>query len=79
VISGLAVSKQDPLVMSSTQAIRTAIFTMSVVGGLGFLGGCGSDTPPTGAVIAEDPKIYQDRQKAMANSYKTPPPSPFRR
>ena len=65
--------------MSNIQAIRALIFTSFIVGGLGFSGGCGADTPPTGAVVSEDPKIYQDRQKAMETFYKKPPPSPFKR
>jgi hypothetical protein len=63
--------------MSHVQAIKTLIFTTVVVGGLGFSGGCGSDAPSSGSVVSEDPKVYQDRQKAMENSYKKPPPSPF--
>ena len=67
--------------MSNVQIIRSAIFTMSVVGGLGFSGGCGGEAPASGTVISEDPKVYQDRQKAMENSdsYKKPSPSPFKR
>ena len=65
--------------MSYVQVIRAAIFTMCAVGGLGVSGGCGADTPASGTVISENPKVYQDRQKAMETFYKKPPPSPFRR
>jgi hypothetical protein len=65
--------------MSKIPAIKAVVFT-AIVGGLGFSGGCGGgEPPPVGGTVTEDPKIYQDRQKAMENSYKQPPPSPFKK
>jgi len=66
--------------MHTIRAVKAAVFVPLIIGGL-ISGGCGGNSAPTsGTVIAEDPKIYQDREKAISEAYKnTPPPSPFKK
>jgi hypothetical protein len=66
--------------MSKIPAIKVLVFTAFVACGLGFSGGCGGEAPSSGAVVTEDLKATQDREKMIAEQYKkTPQPVPSKK
>jgi uncharacterized protein YaaQ len=60
--------------MRVVRVIHAGLFMCSI-GATTLLCGCEDSKPETGKQVTEDPKVAQDREKMIADQYKSGPPS----